>query len=80
MPMQIPNERFLCDYARANGRWQVWAMRDELTLTYSVVVRAPDGTSFALRRHVASMREARAWAGGYRDRQSRAAITPRRLE
>ena len=76
MPIQIPNELFLCDYERANGRWQLWAMLDELTLTYSVVVRAPDGSSFVLRRHVASMREARAWAGGYRDRQSAAARGP----
>jgi hypothetical protein len=70
--MQIPNELFLCDYERANDRWQLWAVLDELTLTYSVVVRAPDGCSWALRRHVASLREARVWAGGYRDRQSAA--------
>ena len=27
----------------ANGRYQLWAVLDELTLTYSVIVRAPDG-------------------------------------
>jgi hypothetical protein len=76
MPIQIPNELFLCDYERANGRWQLWARLDELTLTYNVVVRAPDGSSFALRRHVASIREAREWAGGYRDSQSAAPDGP----
>jgi hypothetical protein len=68
--MQIPNELLLCEFERANNRSQLWAVLDELTLTYSVVVRAPDGSSFALRRHVPSLREARVWAGGYRDRQT----------
>ena len=69
MQMRIANERFLCDYEDANDRYQLWAVLDELTLTYSVLVRAPDGSSRPLRRHVASLRDARAWAGGYRDRQ-----------
>jgi hypothetical protein len=68
--MQIPDEVFLCEYGDAIARRQLWAVLDELTLTYRVVVRAPDGSSRALRRHVASLREARAWAGGYRDRRS----------
>jgi hypothetical protein len=70
MPIPIPSEVFLCDYERANGRWQLWALLDELTLTYSVVVRSPDESSFTLRRHLASMREARTWADGHRDRQA----------
>jgi hypothetical protein len=69
MQMRIANERFLCDYKNANDWYQLWAVLDELTLTYSVLLRAPDGSSRALRRHVASLRDARAWAGGYRDRQ-----------
>jgi hypothetical protein len=72
MPMQIESELFLCDYERANGRWQLWAVLDELTLTYSVITRAPNGPSFELRRHVPSMREARVWASRYRDSQSAA--------
>jgi hypothetical protein len=67
--MRIANERFLCNYDDANDRHQLWAVLDELTLTYSVLVRAPDGASRPLRRHVASLRDARAWAGGYRDGQ-----------
>jgi hypothetical protein len=74
--MPIPNEVFLCEYEDANNPCQMWAVLDELTLTYSVVVRAPNGSSRALRRHVASLREARAWAGGYRDRQSAAPGRP----
>jgi hypothetical protein len=69
MQMRIANERFLCDYKNANDWYQLWAVLDELTLTHSVIVRAPGGSSRALRRHVASLRDARAWAGDYRDRQ-----------
>jgi hypothetical protein len=69
MQMWIANERFLCDYENADDWYQLWAELDELTLTYSVLVRAHDGSSRALRRHLASLRDARAWAGRYRDRQ-----------
>jgi hypothetical protein len=69
MQMRIANERFLCDYEDADDRYQLWAALDELTLTYSVLVRAPDGASRPLRRHLASLRDARAWAGAYRDRR-----------
>src|SRR4051812_7884523 len=64
--MQTPHEVLLCDDIDAN---QLWAVLDELTLTYSVVFRTRSGSSRALRRHVASLREARAWAGGYQDSQ-----------
>jgi hypothetical protein len=76
MQMRIANERFLCDYEDADDWYQLWAVLDELTLTYSVLVRTPDGASRALRRHVASLRDARAWAGGYRDRQLEAPGRP----
>ena len=69
MQKRIANEWFLCDYENADDWYQLWAVLDELTLTYSVLVRTPDGSSRAVRRHVASLRDARAWAGGYRDRQ-----------
>jgi hypothetical protein len=65
MQTRIASERFLCDYEG----YQLWAVVDVLTLTYSVVVGTPDGSSRALRRHLASLRDARAWAGGYRDKQ-----------
>ena len=74
--MQTANELLLCDYEHPHGRAQLWAVLDELTLTYSVIDRAPDGSSVALRRHVASIRAARAWAGDYRDRQSQSAAAP----
>ena len=69
MQMRIAHERFLCDYKSANDWYQLWAVLDELTLTYTVLVRGPDGSSRALRRHVASLRDAREWARGYCERQ-----------
>jgi hypothetical protein len=59
-PMQASKDVFLCDYEDAAGRHRLSAVLDELTLTYSVMLQAQDGTSRALRRHVASLREARA--------------------
>jgi hypothetical protein len=70
--MKTSNEVLLCDYEDAPGRFRLWAVLDELTLTYSVTIEAPDGSSRALRRHVVSLRQARSWASDYRDRQSRA--------
>lgn len=57
-PIDVP----LCSYDTADGRRRLSAVLDELTLTYSIVERAPDGRSRTVRRHVPSMREARAWA------------------
>ena len=68
--MQIPHEVLLCDDIDANQQNQLWAVLDELTLTYSVVFRTHNGSSHALRRHVSSLREARAWASGYQDTRS----------
>ena len=84
MQMRIANERFLCDYEDADDRYQLWAALDELTLTYSVVFRTHNGSSHALRRHVSSLREARAWASGYQDTRSaptrpKHPRTPRRM-
>lgn len=79
--MQTSKAVFLCDYEQAPGHYRFWAELDELTLTYSVTVEAPDGGSHALlRRHVVSLREARAWACAYRDSQSRAALRPANCE
>jgi hypothetical protein len=74
--MQTSKTVFLCDYEQAPGRYRLWAVLDELTLTHSVIVEAPDGGSRALRRHFVSLREARAWACAYGDSQSRAAAQP----
>jgi hypothetical protein len=73
MQMQIAHERFLCGYEHANDWYRLWAVLDELTLTYTVLVRGSDGSPRALRRHVASLRDARAWARGYCERQLEAA-------
>lgn len=82
--MQIPHEVLLCDDIEANQQNQLWAVLDELTLTYSVVFRTHNGSSHALRRHVSSLREARAWASGYQDTRSaptrpKHPRTPRRM-
>lgn len=82
--MQIPHEVLLCDDIDANQQDQLWAVLDELTLTYSVVFRTHNGSSHALRRHVSSLREARAWASGYQDTRSaptrpKHPRTPRRM-
>ena len=82
--MQIPHEVLLCDDIEANQQNQLWAVLDELTLTYSVVFRTHNGSSHAVRRHVSSLREARAWASGYQHTQSTATRpkhprTPRRM-
>lgn len=82
--MQIPHEVLLCDDIDANQQNQLWAVLDELTLTYSVVFRTHNGSSHALRRHVSSLREARAWASGYQDTRSaptrpKHPRTPRRM-
>jgi hypothetical protein len=55
----------LCDYETADGRCQLSAVLDELTLTYSIVAIGAGGRTRRLRRHVASLREARRWASAY---------------
>lgn len=70
--MPLPTAVPLCDYEIADDSRQISAVLDELTLTYSIVERGPGGRMRKLRRHVASLREARRWASSYRsDRLSR---------
>lgn len=63
----------LCHYESGDGRRQLSARIDELTLTYCVVERGPEGRALGLRRYVPSLREARRWATAYRGERLRAA-------
>ena len=61
-PMPLDTEILLCDCTAGFDDTRRFARLDELTLTYDVVERAGDGDPRVLRRHVASLREARAHA------------------
>jgi hypothetical protein len=66
--MVARDEILLCDDADSGQR--IVATLDELTLTYGVMLRERDGRGRCLRRHFASLADARAWAQRYaRDRQ-----------
>jgi hypothetical protein len=67
--MPFATEILLCACAADSRRF---AVLDELTLTYDVVEREPDGRARVLHRHVASLREARACACSCMDELSRA--------
>lgn len=67
-PLDIP----LCHYESGDGPRRLSARLDELTLTYCVVERDPEGRALLLRRHVLSLREARRWATAHRDERLRA--------
>jgi hypothetical protein len=60
MPKPIDVLLHECD--AAGGPLHLRAVLDELTLTYTLVERGPDGRTRELRRHVPSLREARRWA------------------
>jgi transcription elongation GreA/GreB family factor len=60
--MPIDTEILLCDCSAGFDTTRRFARLDELTLTYDVVQRQGDGEPRVLRRHVASLREARAQA------------------
>jgi hypothetical protein len=62
MPMDTPIEIPLCEYQNELGRHRLYAVLDELTLTYRVLISYPDGRTRALRHHLPSRREARRWA------------------
>ena len=63
MPLRV--DVLLDDYETTDGRCQLSAVLDELTLTYSVVERGAGGRTRNLRRYVRSLREARRWASDY---------------
>jgi hypothetical protein len=56
---------FLRDYRAGRHRYGLYAVLDELTQTYDVVRRDPEGHERALRRHVLSLRDARRWASDF---------------
>lgn len=60
--MPMPIDVLLHECEVADGPLQLRAVLDEMTLTYTVVERGPGSRTRALRRHVASLREARRWA------------------
>jgi hypothetical protein len=70
--IQTEREIFLCEYHDEPDRHRLYAVLDELTLTYRVIERVSDGPPRALRRHIPSLRDARAWADEFRDRQTTA--------
>jgi hypothetical protein len=67
MPMETRVEIPLCEYENELGRHRLYAVLDELTLTYRVVISCPDGRTRALFEHVPSRQEARRRATQYRD-------------
>ena len=69
MPLSV--DVLLYDYETPDGRCQLSAVLDELTLTYSVVELGAGGRTRKLRRHVRSLREARRWADDYGSARTR---------
>jgi hypothetical protein len=67
--MPLPTDILLAEYDAPEGRELVVAELDELTLTYTIVARSTRGQVRRLRRHVRTLRDARAWARAYRPRQ-----------
>lgn len=56
---------FLCEYGDAGTHRRLFAVFDDLSLTYEVIEGSPDGEFRRLRRHLMSLRAARAWADRY---------------
>ena len=52
----------LCAYEADTGEHELFALLDELSLTYHVVERAADGRTRRLKAHFSSLAEARRWA------------------
>jgi hypothetical protein len=73
MPMDTPIEIPLCEYQNELGRHRLYAVLDELTLTYRVLISYPDGRTRALRQHVPSRRQARGSSTRYRYKAGSAA-------
>jgi hypothetical protein len=64
--MPATTDILLAECDAPDGRQRLVAELDEVTLTYTIVARSPRGRTRALRRHVRSLRDARAWAIAYR--------------
>jgi hypothetical protein len=66
--MQAPaNPIVLCEYRDRRGRNELSAVLDEVTLTYTVVLRDTRGATHAVRQYLPTLRAARAWAFAYRN-------------
>jgi hypothetical protein len=63
--MHIYRDIFLCDYRDARDDYRLYAVLDELTLTYDIVQRGPGGVARPLRRHVRSLIDARHCASAF---------------
>jgi hypothetical protein len=66
-----PKSILLCQYRDCSGDNELTATLDELTLTYSVVLRDGSGVTRPLRRHLPTLRGARCWALAHRDAVAR---------
>ena len=67
--MQKPTH--LCEYVTAAGRHELFAVLEECSLTYRVLLRGPDGGTRPLRELVPSLRHARLWATHFRHKALR---------
>jgi hypothetical protein len=61
------NPILLCEYRDRSGSNRLSATLDEVTLTYSVVLRDGSGATRPLRRYLPALHVARCWAVAYRD-------------
>jgi hypothetical protein len=61
--MPTRREIFLADRHEGH-RYRLYAVLDELTLTYSLIERGPDGRERPLRRHLKSLGDTRRLARG----------------
>ena len=64
--MPLPTDILLAECEAPDGRQRLIAELDELTLTYTIVAQSACGETRRLRRHVPTLRAARAWATAYR--------------
>jgi hypothetical protein len=68
--MRNPLDIRLGHYDDERGRHELHALLDELTLTYHVVARGPDGRVRRLKAHLRSLQEARRWVRAFRGAQA----------
>jgi len=64
-PMPTTSEDILCGYVTDAGRHELVAVLDELSLTYRILIRSPDGTTRVVRELIPSRRNGRRWALHY---------------
>ena len=65
-PMTIAMDTSLGHYECDGVRYELRAQLDELSLTYHVLQRGPDGRPRRLKAHLSSLWEARRWAEALR--------------